>query len=972
MPSNGSRTLALLLSTTLLAALPAAAFAQAPSQQAATIQFNVPAGPAAATLNAFASQAGAEILYPYAAVDGLSSPGVRGAMTRSQALRQVIAGLPLAIVQETGGAITLRATNEASRLPPADAVTLSEVVVNGSRAALLQAQAVERRADNLVNVVSAEDIGQFADQNVAESLSRLPGVSLGRSEGEGRSVSVRGLPSEFTAVTVNGVRLGTSNVDNASVSLDSVSNEQLAQIEISKSTLPSQDADTIGGVIDLKTLSAFSGRETAQIRVEGHYGDVVEEWGEQVSANFTRRLMDDRLGFGASLAYSRRPIAGTELEADSGVDYVTALEADEPEYLRPNEVIQVTETGERTRWNASVNLEYRPIEDAELFVRGTWSKLNDEDLSFQDIWVIEESEDEDILELGPRGGRFDIVENERRLFFQDIDDTITSLSTGLKMTRGGWDVGAQLDYSLSKFENTGAMRGRFRTEDVLVDLQFSGEDFTLLPTIGDGGDGDDPFDPGDYQFNQLLFVPEVREDEIWTARLDLGRDLGFAMPARIDFGVKARWREKFNDRSEYTGNPRSFGYSIDMADLDIFDVPGQGYDSFFPTADSAYQAFLEARAVLLAQPEYQREDLSVAVDYLAAEDVTSGYGQLTMEPAYNVKVIAGVRVEHTEASGQGFFTEFDGSGRGPDGEPGTGTIIDLGDLSRSYTDWFPGLHLRWEPTDEVLVRASATRGIQRPNFTDRANRMRVQFDENDPTDRDLFAGNPWLEPLTADSIDVSAAWYPSSDTALQAAVFYKKIDNFFIDFEGDGADLPLLGLQLPVGVSDEFASIETVINGDEAEVVGLELSATQSFTFLPGLLSGVFVQANATFADSESSASVRAGETFSLPNQRDVLGNLSVGWEDDRLSLRLAANHKGKALAVLASDPEADVYSRAVTQLDFNLRYDLTENVRLYLDAANLTDEAEIDYYRGDQNGPILYTNSAFGRTFKVGVRAAF
>ncbi|MFN3816474.1 TonB-dependent receptor [Brevundimonas sp.] len=966
-----------MLSTALITSLPAMAQAQEaaqarPAVSAAQTAFDVPAGPAAAALNAFATQADAEILYPYDVVEGLTSPGVRGTMSRGEALRRVIAGLPLTVVQETGGVITLRRTAETRRPNVGEVTTVSEIMVTGSRAAIVRAQEVERAADNLVNVISAEDIGQFADQNVAESLARLPGVSLGRSEGEGRSVSVRGLPSEYTAVTVNGVRLGTSNVNTAAVSLDSVSNEQLAQIEISKSTLPSQDADAIGGIIDLKTLSAFSGRETAQIRVEGYYGEEVGEWGEEVSANFTRRLMDCRLGLGASLGYSRRPIAGTELEGDAGLDYVTALEADEPEFLRPNEVIQVTETGERTRWNASVNLEYRPAADTELFLRGTWSRLNDEDLSYQDIWVIEESEDEDILELGPRGGLFDIVENERRLFFQDIYDNITSISAGADLTRGGWDIGLQLDYALSKFENTDAMRGRFRAEDLLVDLDFTDEGFSLTPAVGDGGDGDDPFNPGDYQFNQLLFVPEVREDQIWTGRIDLGRDLDFTMPVRIDFGVKARLREKFNDRSEYTGNPRSFGYSIDMADLDVFDVAGQGYASFFPTAQSGYRAFLEARNILLAQPEYQREDLSVAVDYFTAEDVIAGYGQASFEPAPNIKVIAGVRVEHTEAEGQGFYTEFDGSGRGPDGEPGTGEIIDLGTVSNSYTDWFPGLHLRWDATDQVVVRASANRGIQRPNFTDRANRIRVQFDEDDPSDRDLVAGNPWLEPLTANSFDVSAAWYPSSETTIQVAAFYKQIDNFFIDFEGDGADLPLLGLQLPDGVSDDFASVDTVINGEDAEVIGLELSVTQGFSFLPGLLSGLFVQGNVTFADSESSASVRAGETFSLPNQRDFLGNLSLGWENDSLSLRLAANHKGEALAVLASGPEEDVWSRAVTQVDFNLRYDLNDRVRLYFDAANITDEAEIDVYRGDENGPIFYTNSAFGRTVQVGLRASF
>jgi iron complex outermembrane receptor protein len=974
MPLSSRGRLAFLLVTSALTSGLTSGLAIAPAAaQTAESQrsFSVPAGDASAALNAFAAQADIELLYPFDAVAGRVSPGLAGAYTVREGLVRLIADLPLTLASQNGRVYALRAAGAGGG---DEATTLvDDVIVMGSRAALDRALRTERAADNLLNVVSAEDIGQFADENVAESLQRLPGVSIGRSEGEGRSVSVRGLPSQFTAVTVDGVRLGTSNNDTASVALDSVSNEQLQQIEISKSVLPSQDADTIGGAIDLKTLSAFRSREGVQIKAEGYYGEEVEDWGQEIAVNLTRKFLDDKLGLGATLSWSERPIRGTELEAEEGLDVVAALEQDDPEYLRPNEVVQVTETGQRTRWNGSVNLEYHPDAATEFYLRGTYSKLNDDDMSFQDIWVIEESEDEKILEVRPRGGLFDDVENERRLFFQDITDTITSLSAGGRVERAGWEAKYQLDWSLSKFDNPNAMRGRFRAEELLVDLDVGKDGYTLIPTVGDDGDGGDPFDPGDYQFNQLLYVQERREDEILSARLDLGRDFqAFGGAARLDFGGRLRSREKFNDREEYTGNPRSYDFRRTMDGLDLFDIEGLGYTAFFPTRQAGYDLFLEARDLLLADPAYQREDLSASGDYTVSEDVSAAYVQTTFEPRPDLRVVAGVRVEHTRSESQGYYTEFDGSGRGPDGQPNAGEIVDLGTVENSYTEWFPGVHLRWEPAADLLVRASWSRGLQRPNFNDRVNRLRVQFDSNDPDNRDLFAGNPYLEPLTADSFDLSAAWYPNEETALQAAVFHKRIDNFFFDFSGDGSDLDTLPIRLPDGVSGDFESVELTLNGEEAKVTGVELSWTQTYSGLPGLLSGVFTQANVTVTDSESTANVRDGESFALPGQRDVVGNLSLGWEDDRLSMRVAANYRGEALIELGGDPEEDVFTDPGVQVDFNLRYDVNDTVRLYLDAANVTDESEIRYYRGDDHGPMLYGNSAFGRTFKVGVRARF
>lgn len=857
------------------------------------------------------------------------------------------------------------------------ALELDAVIVTGQRAAIRRAIGAERAADHLVNVVAAEDMGEFADQNVAESLQRVPGVTLNRSEGEGRSVSVRGLPSSFTPVTVDGVRLGTSNLDSTSVSLDAVANAQLDSIEVNKSTLPSQDADSIGGSIDLRTTSAFDRGNQIQLRAEGIRIDEADTWGEQISGTLTRVSADERFGFAATLSHSSRPTGGYDVEADAGLDAMaTDGDADaNPEYLRPDEITVAHETGERVRRNASFNLEFRPGDAHQLFLRGNWSQLEDNDVAYQDIWVIEEAEDDKIIEARPRGGTFDDVDLEKRVFFQDMRDRQTSLALGGRHEANVWWTGWQVDHARSRFDNPGAMRGRFRVREVLVDFDMSEDDLQLGAQAGDDGDGGNPLDAGDYQFNQLLAYDEFRRDDITSARVDFGRAFDpFGRGADIAFGLRHRDRRKDNDRTEYTGSPSGEGYGGELEDLALSTLhTPYGYDAIFPQRDAAHAFFSDARAYMLANaPGYQRVDLSNAGDYDIEETVSAAYVQATLNPTDALRLIAGVRVERTRSSGRGWFTEFDGSGRGADGNAGSGEVLEMTPVEAAYTDLFPGLHAVWSADAKVIVRASWNRGTQRPDFTDRANRMRVQFETDDPSDRDLFAGNPWLEPLIADQFDASIAWYPDADTVLQAAVFHKSIDNFFYDFSGDGAVLADTPLRLPDGIDPVFTRINTVLNGDSASVQGIELSWQQAFTALPGWLSGVFVQANAVWADSEAALAVREGETLPLPGQRELVGNLSLGWENDRASARVAVNHQGDALVQVAGDAEEDVLALPMTTVDLNLRYALGDAVELHIDAVNLTGEAEVDTWRGDATGHQLYARSDFGRSYRAGVRIRF
>lgn len=866
-----------------------------------------------------------------------------------------------------------QATNQPGIPPETEG---EEIIVTGQREALARAAEQERASDNLINVIEATDIGQFADQNVAESLQRVPGVTLNRSEGEGRSVSVRGLPSQFTPVTVNGVRLGTSSLTTSAATLDSISNDQLGSIEVTKAVLPSQDADTLGGSINLTSISAFRVRGSQlQLRAENYYSDLAGESGPRLGVTGLTRLANDTLGIAASLTWNRRPVFGTELEADSGLVRVPARNTGgSPAYLRPEEIAIIFETGDRKRINGTVNIEYRPHAGFELFARGTYSRIRDNDISYRDIIGLDSATGSDVVAVRPRGGRFDDGDLAKRLFFQDITNSVTTLSGGGRWEADGWRLSGQVDYSHADFDNPEALRGRFRERDIMVDLDGTDERYDIAFDRGVRGTAGNPFDPGLYEFDQLLSVQEYRTDEVIGGRLDLARAFDmFGQGAELAVGGRIRLREKTNDREEFTANPGSFGFRRTLADLPLFSQDsGFGYSSFYPSLPPSLALFRETRDFLLANnPNFQRQDLSNSGDYRIGEDIYAGYVQATVNPTPTLRLVGGVRVEHTKADSQGFFTEFDGSGVGPGGNPGT--ILDLGTIGDSYTKFFPGLHLRWEPASAVLFRASYNRGFQRPDFDDRRNLQRVSIDNADPANtRDLFAGNPFLRPLVADQFDATIAIYPMRDTVLQASVFYKDLKDFFFDFSGTGEVLDSLPIVLPPGVDRNFRRITTTLNGEQAEVKGVEFQITHAMRYLPGVLSGLFAQANVTLVDSTSTASVRAGETFSLPDQRDVVGNVSVGYEDDGLLVRLAANYQGEALLVLGSRDEEDIFSKPAWNLDLNLRYRVNRNFQLTFDAINLTNASEIEYYRADEFGPLVAVNSAFGRSYQIGARVTF
>jgi len=158
-----------------------------------------------------------------------------------------------------------------------DADQLDRMIVVGQSAVQSASLARERSALNNVNVLSADAIGQFPDNNVAEALQRVPGLSLERDQGEGRFVVIRGANANFNTTTINGLRIPSTADDNRGVNLDVVSSDLVESVEISKSLMPYQDADAVGGNIEIKTLSAFDLGNTISGRIEGSHNETLDQ-----------------------------------------------------------------------------------------------------------------------------------------------------------------------------------------------------------------------------------------------------------------------------------------------------------------------------------------------------------------------------------------------------------------------------------------------------------------------------------------------------------------------------------------------------------------------------------------------------------------------------------------------------------------------------------------------------------------------
>lgn len=770
------------------------------------------------------------------------------------------------------------------RLSAADAAATGateHVEVVGQAASIDQALKEQRNSDNIESVVHADGVAQLPDANVAEAVQRLPGISVERDQGEGRFVSVRGLGPDLNSVTINGTLVPSPESARRAVALDVLPSELVQSLSVIKTLTPDMDANSLGGTVDVQSLSAFDHKGlfytgTSEAGYNQNTHQTSPKFSGAISDRFSLGDGIDNFGVAAALSWNKRDFGSDNVETGGAWDFNDGA--------RLNSFEQRVYDISRERTGGGLNFDYKPDDETQLYLRTLYSRFKDSET--RNSTSLEFDKPQAAGELGK-------AKAKRKLKQREETQEIQSYVFGGERMLGLWTLSGQAGYSTSSEDSPGHIAGAtFKGNSSFPNSGFYDTE-KPRPIIGAGF-----YDPSNFTLDKVDWEEQDTRDTEKNLRLDLARDYdveGYA--SQVKFGGKVSRRNKDNDLNAWVYKDfDDAGFNDAQLNMTPFDKGNVHYQlgQFGPgISGGAIKDLIGG----LNPGDYYDEQESRANDFKMREDINAAYVMNTVD-IDDWRFIAGMRYEGTE---------FEAKGTGVrDG------AFEAQDTQRDYHHWLPGLHARYQLDKNTQLRAAWTNAVVRPTFGQLAPGFVIDDDE-------ASFGNPSLKPLESSNFDLGIEHYMGQAGTVSAFLFYKDIKNFVYNNDLAGS-----------GEWVDFTEAHTYANGDSAKLYGLELAYSQKFDWLPAPWNGLLLGANTTF--SRSSASIEGFDQgtgrnrkrdIDLPNQSDTVGNLMLGWEDDTLSLRLSANYKSQYLYELAgiSDKAHDLHVDAQTFVDFSARY---------------------------------------------------
>ncbi|MCG8420890.1 MAG: TonB-dependent receptor [Proteobacteria bacterium] len=831
------------------------------------------------------------------------------------------------------------------------------VVVTGtarSKAIMMEVAAIGKK-----NVLSADKAGRSPDVNAAEGAGRLPGVYVDNDRGEGRFASVRGAPSSFNRVKLDGASLGSPESDGLSVPLDVFPLAQLAQIEVSKSILPNQDANSVGGEINLRTPTAF-GRDgpATSVSVYGGYHELSDRFrGRVTSAHST--IFGGRDQFGVQLygSFNRKELSAETVEASDWdrTDEIPGFEAAEPFVIDDLELRNMDVR--RDRMGGGTVLEWKPTQSARIYASGSFNRFVETE--YRDRFVLQLDDGGDIdstrdITVAPASDEDGIPTVTRATFtgLSDIErewqrdytpQNFWVASTGAEIDLDQWlfDVAATLSRTSEKRIRDVVEFGLAPGSAVAFDA--TGESY--LPRF-EHLSGPDPFAAGDYTLTRLRIRKNFRFDNVVTASANgsrrstlLGNELVISTGARVT--IRRRKVDEGDDIFTEGASPIGLAdrrFERAEANSSLVD----GTYNYGPSVDrDGVGVLFDERDDLL---EFDQEETTISYsedDYQASERVYAGYAQ-TQYRIRGFSALGGVRVEHTDFDISS-FAQLAGADE---------VTFEEDKRESSYTNVFPGVHLRYAVTENLILRASWSNTIGRPSFNELRPSPNVDLE-----DQEISQGNPDLEPFRSANYDASVDWYSDRFGNIGVAGFYKRINGFLRDVEEEITDGRFAGFTL-----------STVENADLGTLLGGEVVYNKQLKELPGPLSGLGIDLNATLVRSEVETPEREGEGIPLDGQATFSGNVALSYNRGPVFAQITYGFIGPLFSFEVAEGE-DQYEDWNNRLGIKASYNLTRHASLAFSARNLTDQ-HLRRYRG--NTQRIRENEQNSWWAELGVQAKF
>ena len=801
-------------------------------------------------------------------------------------------------------------------------IAAADIVVTGNRLAERRALQTKKSADNFVEALYANDVGKLPDQNVAEAVRRLPGITVANDQGEGRYVIIRGIDPNLINVTLNSQTLPAPEPAGRVVKLDDIPSSLIAAVVVTKSLTAQQDANAVGGAVDIRTVNAFDrnksffldGRGAAgyyklngktPYELDGQVGGIFGQFGAVVSVNYSSRPIESE-NFQGSTAYVAQP-NGSLVPDQNG--------------LRDYNLV-------RTRLGVVGNFDWHPNDDVKIYLRSSYSKFTDHETRDQNRLGSEKNIATASLTTGSFGSAVGTILVRRR----EEDDNTKSITLGGEFNlgegtleaSGGWTKAVKTDPIRSEYTFSTAQGAPTKSPITGVTYDLASEPvYSFIDTAGVFST------PSRFGLTKYNLETRQAYEELWQGRVDYTLPIGLGDDSSIKIGAKYLDRHKYNnqDKLDYKNGPvawtlNTVGY---VGDTNFYD----GMFKFGERIDyNAARAYADAHPGVLAIDTPSTISDTLASDYDVHESVSAGYAMATLKFG-GLTLVPGVRVEHTEDKNSAKLVKA-----------GVSTVNDGYNSfgSKQYTDWFPGLNAKYEIQRNLLLRAAVTTSIGRPNYADLAPYVLVG-DVSPGGQQALTTGNPDLKPYKAVNLDASLEYYLPSQGVLSVGLFYKHIDNP-IYVQG----VTVLNGSF-AGQTYANALVSQPFNADDETIQGVEVNAQAQLTFLPSPFDGFGVSANYTHVSGHANApAVRPGD-IPLFDQSHDIGNVQIFYEKYGFAARVAFSYRSAYLDTFGGGDKPgvpgatqDQYTDANGQVDFHASYQVVKQATVFFDATNLTD----------------------------------
>ncbi|MBB5208944.1 TonB-dependent receptor [Chiayiivirga flava] len=877
-----------------------------------------------------------------------------------------------------------------------DAETLDEVVVT-YRASLERALDKKRESIGQIDAIIAEDIGKFPDLNLAESLQRIPGVSISRDAGEGRNISVRGLGPDFTRVRINGMEAlttagGTDSSGGANrgrgFDFNVFASDLFNSLTVRKTASADVEEGSLGATVDLDTARPFDyDGFTFVTSAQAGYNDLSEDTDPRGAMLISNTFADGRIGALLSVAYTKRNLieeGHSTVRWDNGASS-GGFSPDSPfaDALLPSTFHpRIPRYGilghEQERLGVTASLQFEPTDTTLITFDGLYADFD-------------ATRSEDFLEAisfsrtGANGkpatvvrdgvvdangnlvyGVFDNVDVRSESRYDELATTFKQFSLDVEQEMSDtFRLNALFGASESELDNpiqTTITLDRADTDGVIWD--YRGDD--RLPLIDYGFD---VTNPANWEFanglSEIRLRPQTATNKFETAGFDGEWDFSDAL--RFKGGVlwkKYTFESTERRRASETAVP-GLPDGMTLADLTRFvslygtDVPA-GTDTGWVIPD--IDAFNDLLRIYSNEGAFALSDAVASVrgnNRSVIEESMGLFLQADFEMDLGAIPIAGnigVRQVETEQTSTGFALVA--------GSPVLTTI------ERDYDDTLPSLNLTAQITDDFLIRFGAAKVMARPGLGNLTPGVTVNVSGGART---VNGGNPALDPFRAKTADLAFEWYYADEALLGIALFYKDIESFVQTsretrpFSSSGLPASLLE-GTGATVNDDF-QFNIPLNTPGGELKGFEASWQTPFTFLP--VDGFGAILNYTWVDSKIQYLTAAGAA-SL--NTDLVGlsknayNATLYYENERFGARVSAAYRDDYLTTVPGRNNNDVEGTKNTlNVDLSASYRLNDNFELTFEGLNLTDEYNDQWVSSTGDRVNVYHHT--GRQYMLGFR---